>query len=307
MNATPDVGAVTWCNGMSGCVGPVTVTNSLVGSHTGDDAGDGGPYHLTNGNYVVLYPYWDNGSTLDAGAARWCSGAGGCTGPITPANALVGSTTNENVGMPGFTRLANGAYVLSHNGIIWCSGTSGCIGPAVSANKLASGGQVYPLSNGNFVVSNTGWTNGSATGAGAVTWCSGTSGCAGTVTAENSLVGSATGDDVGDEVIAFPNGSYTVYSKSWDNGAVADAGAVTWCNGTGICAGLVSETNSLVGSQAYDFVGSDGITPLSIGTYVVVSSLWDNGSLADSGAITWSGEAGGVTVGQDLRSEQCPG
>jgi hypothetical protein len=294
--AIVDVGAVTWCSGTGGCVGPVTETNSLVGSHTGDDTGDGGPYPLLNGNYVVLYPYWDNGIIVDAGAARWCSGLGGCTGPITQANALVGTTTNERVGLGYFTRLANGNYVLSRGGTIWCNGTSGCTGPASSTSRLNSTGHVYALSTGDYVVSNTSWDNGPATGAGAVTWCSGTSGCSGEVTAANSLVGSTTLDQIGEKVTVLPNGGYAVYSQYWDNGSIADAGSVTWCDRYGGCTGVVSATNSLVGSQTNDQIGSGGVYALTNGSYVVMSPLWYSGTITDAGAITWADNEGN-TIG----------
>ncbi len=53
---------------------------------------------LTNGNYVVSSPYWDNGAATDAGAVTWCSGTTGCTGAVSASNSLVGSTANDQVG-----------------------------------------------------------------------------------------------------------------------------------------------------------------------------------------------------------------
>ena len=54
---------------------------------------------------------------------------------------------------------------------------------------------------------------------------------------------------------ALSNGHYVVSSPFWDIGAVADAGAVTWGDGTSGVTGAVTVTNSLVGSQAGDQVG----------------------------------------------------
>jgi hypothetical protein len=100
------------------------------------------------------------------------------------------------------------------------------------------------------------------------------------------------------------NGHYVVSSPFWDNGAVVDAGAVTWRNGTGSSGGLVSASNSLVGSSANDKVGNYGTcnyggTALSNGHYVVRSSEWDNGGTTDAGAVTWrDGNSGsGAVVG----------
>ena len=40
---------------------------------------------------------------------------------------------------------------------------------------------------------------------------------------------------------ALTNGNYVVSSLLWDNGAAADAGAVTWGNGTSGVSGAVSD------------------------------------------------------------------
>ena len=93
---------------------------------------------------------------------------------------------------------------------------------------------------------------------------------------------------------ALSNGNYVVRSPDWDNGAIADAGAVTWGNGTGGVTGPVSTANSLVGSQPSDQVGTNGVTALSNGNYVVSSLTWDNGAITDAGAISWGFGAGGT-------------
>ena len=59
-------------------------------------------------------------------------------------------------------------------------------------------------------------------------------------------------------------------------GAV-DAGAATWVSGTGPVTGVVTATNSLVGSSDDDHVGT-GIIALTNGNYVVRSWCWNNGS-----------------------------
>src|SRR5262249_18475271 len=77
----------------------------------------------------------------------------------------------------------------------------------------------------------------------------------------------------------LPNGNYVVRSSAWNG----NRGAVTWGDGTSGVNGQISETNSLVGSSANDFVGRDGITVLSNNNYVVRSSSWNS----NSGAVTW--------------------
>jgi len=63
----------------------------------------------------------------------------------------------------------------------------------------------------------------------------------------------------------------------------------------------VSSSNSLVGNTVNDFVGSgdgflsSGITALSNGNYVVISSNWDNGAMTNVGAATFGNGTTGVS------------
>jgi hypothetical protein len=304
---TADVGAATWCNGVVGCTGTVSVTNSLVGSTAYDQVGSS-VTALTNGNYVVSSYEWDDGDTTDVGAVTWCSGTVGCTGTISATNSLVGSTAGDQVGS-GVVALTNGHYVAySHDwdndgttdagAVTWCNGVAGCTGTVSAANSLVGStagdevGRVAALSNGHYVVHSRDWDNDGTTDAGAVTWCDGTAGCTGAVDATNSLVGSTTYDQVGYGIAALTNGNYVVRSSYWDNGSVADVGAVTWGNGATGITGPVTITNSLAGSTSDDRIG-DYVFPLSNGNYVVTSSSWDNDTVMDTGAVTWcSGTAG---------------
>src|SRR5262249_42055744 len=68
-----DRGAVTWGNGMAGVSGPVSASNSLVGSDPSDSVGGFGIVVLDNGNYVVHTARW-NGFR---GAVTWGSGTAG--------------------------------------------------------------------------------------------------------------------------------------------------------------------------------------------------------------------------------------
>jgi hypothetical protein len=74
-----------------------------------------------------------------------------------------------------------------------------------------------------------------------------------------------------------------------------EAGAVTWGSGTTGITGVVSATNSLVGSTASDKVGYYGVTALTNGSYVVNSNGWDNGANANAGAATWGSGTTGIT------------
>ncbi|MCW2783459.1 MAG: filamentous hemagglutinin family outer membrane protein, partial [Marmoricola sp.] len=65
----------------------------------------------------------------------------------------------------------------------------------------------------------------------------------------------------------------------------------------------VSAAKTLVGKQANDTVGRDGVTVLAGGRYVVASSYWANGTAAQAGAATFgqvSGIAGAVSADNSL-------
>ena len=315
-----DAGAVTWGSGTSGIAGAVSAANSLVGTTTGDGVGNSGVTALTNGNYVVRSITWDDGALADVGAATWGSGTSGIAGAVSATNSLVGTTAEDRVGS-SVTPLSNGNYVvvsvLWDNGTeteagaaTWGNGMSGITGAVSAANSLVGSSAndyvgnsgVTVLSNGNYVVRSSGWHNGGAAAAGAVTWGNGTSGIAGAVSAANSLVGTTADDNVG-SVTALSNGHYVVGSAAWDDGGVVNAGAATWGSGMTGIVGAVTAANSLVGTTADDQVGRN-VTALSNGNYVVKSEPWDNGGVVNAGAATWgngmTGIVGAVTVANSL-------
>lgn len=310
-STTTDVGAVTWCNGTTGRQGLISTANSLVGWSTNDRVGGVGA--LTNGNYAVISPLWDNPNTAtqNVGAVTLCSGPGGCIGNVSPANSLIGSTTNDQIGS-SVTVLSNGNFVTrsqhwhdpANSGtevgaVTWCSGATGFPGVVSATNSLIGGDSVTALQNGNFVVRSS-LTN-PATGTvnrGAVTLCNGTTGCSGAVSSSNSLIGSTNGDGVGSDMIELPSGDYVVQSPGWHDlaNSGANVGAVTWCSGATGCTGPVSSANSLVGTMAGDRVGDfKSVKALTNGNYVVTSSDWSNpnGTAAHAGAVTLCNGAGG--------------
>ena len=118
-------GAVTWGNGSTGISGTVSAANSLVGSNPGDyvggnppiaSAGAGGVTALSNANYVIVSPDWND----NRGAVTWGNGTTGISGTISQAISLVGPRGSEVL------PLSNGNYVVtSGSGATWVSGTSG--------------------------------------------------------------------------------------------------------------------------------------------------------------------------------------
>jgi hypothetical protein len=308
--ATASVGAVYLYHGAT-----LALISTLHGTRANDQIGAGGVVVLTNGNYVVRSPDWDNGAISDAGAVTWCSGTAGCGGAVDAANSLVGGAAGDRIGGAGVARLSNGNYVAASphwdNGAVidagaatWGNGSSGTTGIVSTGNSLVGdksgdmvgAGGVVSLTNGNYAVGSPNWRSGAASNAGAATWGDGAGGTTGTISAANSLTGGAGGDMVsGGGITALPNGDYVVSSPNWANGAALNAGAVSWGSGAGGSAGLVSAGNSLVGGATNDSVGNSGVTVLANSTYVIKSPNWDNAGIVDAGAATWSRSDGGTT------------
>ena len=68
--AAADAGAATCGSGTTGVSGAVSAANSLVGSTANDNRRKYGVTALSNGNYVVDSPNWDNGAVADAARSR---------------------------------------------------------------------------------------------------------------------------------------------------------------------------------------------------------------------------------------------
>jgi hypothetical protein len=305
-----NVNAFMWADGNVGSVGVVSTTNSLISSSTGD-ALSAGVIPLANGNYVVVSPYWSNG-VATVGAVTWRDGSHASGDVISAANSLVGSTADDNVGY--VVALSNGNYVVATPGwdngdiinagaVTWGDGTQGVAGPITALNSLVgtspydsiglgAGIGVTPLADGNYVVESPGWNHHGVSGIGAVTWADGNAPIAGEVTPENSLIGIASYDYVGGGgAVALPNGDYVVVSQQWSFNGNPGAGAITYIPGGGPSSGVVSISNSLFGSSRSDFVGGlppglGGAWAVGDGDLIVLSPLWDNGSISDAGAAT---------------------
>ncbi len=290
--ANNSLNAATWGNGSTGTTGSISAGNSLV--ETLAAVGISYQYTitpLTNGNYVV---------SNQTNAVTWCSGATATTGTVSASNSLVVASGYGNIGT-NFVALTNGNYLVCSpdwnkgaGAVTWGNGATGTTGTVSASNSLIGslqnegvGGSITQLTNGNYLVDTLYWNGGQ----GAVTWGSGTVGVAGAVSASNSLVGSSVGyppDDVGMSVLALTNGNYVVRSPYWDN----QAGAVTWGNGASGIKGVVSSSNSLVGSAAppmQDQVGID-LVGLTNGDYVVISPSWG----VSKGAVTWANGNNGI-------------
>lgn len=310
-------GAVTWCPDFNGVKGPVSQSNSLVGDQPN---GTMNTVPLETGHYVVANSTWSNGAIPTAGAVVWCDGKKGRKGVFSGKIGLAGDRANGRVGI-WVTALRNGNYVVSSGfwpndspssfgAATFCNGSRLTTAVVSEANSLVglspfpSFVQATALENGHYVVASPSWSNAGLMNLGAATWCDGNAGRIGKVSAANSLVGTATGDQVGKAgVTPLKNGNYVVRSDSWNHAGRAEVGAATWCNGTRVTAASVSPTNSLIGETAFDHVG-EICAALENGHYVVGSPDWDRGSTANAGAATWcngsSGRVGKVGIANSL-------
>jgi hypothetical protein len=70
------------------------------------------------------------------------------------------------------------------------------------------------------------------------------------VSAENSLVGSTTGDLAGRTIRSLANGNALVIAPNWDNQSLINAGAVTFIDGKTGARGPIDASNSLIGAAA---------------------------------------------------------
>jgi trimeric autotransporter adhesin len=302
-------GAATFINVASPTVGAVSASNSLVGAvTTSEDAIASGAVELntsdpnlkaivplTNGNYVVVSPFWDNG----------CTGAS-CTANFAGAVTLMSGTTGLTV--------ADGLHTIS--------AANSLVGSQLS--DLVGGGGVVALANGAYGVSSPNWANGATKAVGAITIAPAT-GIVGAVSTSNSMVGTKQGDQVGGGssggigadgfsaqgtraggILALASGNVVVASPFWTGtaaGGPAAAGAVTFVNGTTPASGTVSSANSLVGANAGDNLGAGSVNGIEAGIGIIVSPLGTGdyavlspGFNSSRGAVT-IGKGTGGTVG----------
>lgn len=288
------------------------IISVLTGSNPGDMVGSRGLVEMVGtDNVLVLSPEWNN----TAGAVTRMVNAAGTAFYVDTDNSLTGHIPGTRVGSGPLVRTTTGHYVVGTP--TWTDGSAPNMGAATlfkidgtfgyidDGNSLLGtlaedkvGQSITPLNGGHYVVGSPNWSSPWTPSVGAATWANGNGSTVGYVSAENSLVGTRTGDRVGSKIVALTNGHYVVASINWANGPLTGAGAVTWCNGaTGATVGEITPDNSLVGSTAYDRVGTT-VLVLKYGNYAVISPNWDDRdrNRVDVGAVTWGdGVEGSVT------------
>lgn len=209
VNTTDDAGgsnagAAYLFDGASGAL-----ISTLTGSTANDEIGGNTPVVLTNGNYLLRSPSWDNGAATNAGAVTWRSATAGRTGAISASNSLVGTTASD---------------LLGNYGLV--VGDSNFLTIVPTWDDITGGTTI--------------------TDAGAITWINGATGLTGPIIRSNSMVGTHNGDKIGSSITVLSNGNYVVASRDWGNGTATKVGAVTWGNGNSAITGNISASNSLL-------------------------------------------------------------
>ncbi len=302
-------GAVTWIDGETGLEGQVSAENSLIGTSADDRIGErGGILVLGNGNYIVQSTLWDNGDAVDAGAVVWAGGNVGIVGPISAANALVGTRLHDVVGSWGglhhtITELPSGDFVVRSpivdldglpdaGAVTFGSGSTGIRGEVGIDNSLVgaqAGDQVglteiVLLSEGRYVVGSPFADLGATPDVGALTWIDGPMPLQGSVNPDNSLFGLHEGDRLGGAwVLPLANGNVAIGVPSF---GPDDVGAVLLFQSDALPTGVLDPTSALLGSQPGDRVGGT-LRALPNGHFVTATRNWRNGSAANAGAVTW--------------------
>lgn len=270
------VGAAVFCDSSTHCRGQtITAANAIRGSSAGDGVGNS-VVALANGHYVVGSPEWSNGAISRVGAVTFCDGTSGCRGTVSVANSYTGTTALDRVG-DSTRALPNGNYVVASPGwsngalgaagaVTLCSGTTGCFGSPSAANSLVGTSAsdalgdlsaIHPLPDSDYLVVSSRFSDGVTADVGAVTSCSGTTGCVGPLTVSNSILGGRLDDQIGNGGVAFfADDRFAFCSRSFDDGPIEDAGAITFGRSPTALTGRVDGTNSVIGSVPHDFTTS---------------------------------------------------
>ncbi len=251
-------GAITRIDLASPVVGEVSSVNSLVGTLSTDQVGSRIIGNLGYGYLLSVASDWGGGK----GAVTFIPGSGtAAVGQVSAANSLVGGTTLDHIG--GSIAYESTAF-YSYTGV-------------------QSGTGVELLGSGHYLVRAPDWDN----ARGLVAWGSKTTGVSGELSVANApnlaLVGAMsagavagyTGDKLGARVATHYDGSYMVFTPTWN----VDKGAITWgATGTGV-KGNVDSSNSLYGTTLSNF-GANlvNISNTYYGdTFLALAPNWDDG------------------------------
>lgn len=242
-------------NDIAGFVG---ASNSLVGTHADDYVGERIVDNSAYGYVLSVASGWGGGK----GAVTFVPLNGpSAMGEVSASNSLVGGTTLDHIG--GSIASASTAFY--------------------SYSSLQSGTGVQLLGDGDYLVRAPAWDN----SRGLVAWGSGSSGVSGELSVANApslaLVGAMgagaeagyLGDRLGASVATHSDGSYMVFTPTWN----ISKGAISWgAAGVGV-KGNIDATNSLYGTTLSSF----GANLVNISgsyygnTFLALTPNWDDG------------------------------
>ncbi|HEY9671776.1 MAG TPA: CHAT domain-containing protein [Waterburya sp.] len=262
-----DAGTVILANGSTGAQ-----IGRISGVNFGDQFGNGAITALSNDNYVFGNP---NANNL-AGTVILANGSSGAE-----IARISGVDVGDSFGSGNIIDLPNGNYVFANpvadiNGIvdagtvILANGSTGAeINRISGANAIdffgghqdiSSAHFITALPNGNYVFGNPSADINGIVDAGTVILANGTTGV------EISRLSGTVANDAFGLPIALANGNYVIINRSTTDGRNADAGTAILADGS-----TGTEISRLSGTNPGGFFGSELITPLSNGNYLIVN------------------------------------
>ena len=267
-NTTASAGAITWQSSTGSGALSLGSGNSLVGS-------------TANADSVTRYSY--SGNTINNNGAITVT-ANDRLGNITTYD-VYGSVINT--GTTNIVELADGNVAIAasnwFNGrgaVAWMNGSTGALSNAAAGAAVSSSVALVGSTGIRSLAPNVTDSNSrkvyviGVDGSLPYTYTQGS-------TNRREAPPGAAGDSIGSSLTALPDGGYVIASPLFTDGSAIYAGAATH-GAAGGSAGVVSSSNSLVGSHSYDFVSSGGISRVD-GGYVVASPYWTDGANAATG------------------------
>ena len=295
-----EAGSVRLVDGHSG----VQIGSTLAGGTVFENMGSRSVTALENSYYVVVSLFDDVNGIDNVGSVRLIDGNTG----IQIGSTIAGNTAGDTLGNAGITVLGNGRYVIASafddvNGIInagsvrLVDGLTGLqIGSTLAGDApfdhLASRGTTA-LANGNYVIASPLDSESGIANAGSVRLIDGSNG----VQLGSAIVGDVENDQLGlTGITALASGQYVITSQDDDEFGIVNAGSVRLIDGSsGEQIG-----NALSGDADNDTLGSNGVTVLPNGHYVIVSSYDDENGVVNAGSVRLVNGSTGMQVGGTL-------
>ena len=237
------IGAATLIDSSGEATGVFDASTSLVGSSE-DDFEDVVVTPLSNGNYVVETPFWDDETLVNAAAVTWQSGTTAVGAEVSPAISVISAIFGA--------ALDNGNVVLVRSTTFgFFDGTTGFSGTLSDSNSLGfhRSGRLptfQMLPNGKIAVAFNVPDDGMGFDDGAFWIGEPVVGVNGEITPDNSVFGiPATFDGPGFSVVVLPN-SNLVFEVLGNN-----TNSVYFANGTALQTGTYAEDDGIFANSAY--------------------------------------------------------